>query len=131
MVTEPEDQEDEEEVFDKDDERVLFEEIEDEVPAHMSCERDTVVPEADFYDAKLDDVFMDNNDLPTCYLASAPESENLETAQCQLRTKPPLERRWSRRNRTGTSWFVDAKPARRRSWKQPLRRHQSASACIK
>ena len=129
VVTEPEDEEEDEEVFQKGDERVLFEEVEDDVPAHMSCECDDVIPEPDFYDAeKLDDVFMDT-ELPSFCDPNEPEDEYQQLHQ--QRTKPPLERKWSRRNRTGSSWFIDAKPARRRSWKQPLRRHQSASACIK
>ena len=130
VITEPEEEEEEdEEVFEKDDERVLFEELEDDVPAYTDCEQ--VGPESDFAEAdKLDDVFADSDMSAFCDPCD-PDDEYLQSPQHQYRTKTPLERRWSRRNRTGSSWFVDAKPARRRSWKQPLRRHQSASACIK
>ncbi|KAF0287446.1 hypothetical protein FJT64_014140 [Amphibalanus amphitrite] len=49
VITEPEEEDEEDEVFEKDDERVLFEELEDEEPAYTDCERVTLEPEeADF-----------------------------------------------------------------------------------
>lgn len=113
------------------DDRVTIEEVEvdDEGDARVTNAPEPGAPKPDAGDEQpFDEVFVEVSDLPPRCRTDLPQDELIDTKCSQ---KPSLERKWSRRNRAGSSWFVDMKPQRRRSRKLPLRRHQSASACVK
>lgn len=166
VVTLPEEEEEEApapEETTPEEQRVVFEELEDEdedvvmteVNANVTDRLDDVLTTntAAEVDCNNNDIKSSNtnkDDIPSerCTsdqldneynqakgdLHQPPTAEQLDNqyGEVKMRPKPPLERKLSRRNRSGSLGFIDLKPARRprsfvRSSKAPLRRHQSAA----